>query len=211
MQISDKTICLLLQQRNVRGLYQLFELYYNPLVLWADTFLNDVQQSEDLIQDLFVKVWEKEVFKDFQSGTIKAYLYTSVRNQCLNAIKKQDPLKRAYNITRLQRPWEDYDDCQDELLRGVEREIEKLPSRSREIVTEVYLNGKQYKEVAEELNISLATVKTLLVRSLKVIRKNSLSNGLTLLLLFFKKNYFLPKNHCKQQKLAEYRKEAVNQ
>ena len=56
MQDSDNDICLLLRNRDVKGMELLFKEYYRPFVLWADTFLNNMSQAEDLIQDFFINI-----------------------------------------------------------------------------------------------------------------------------------------------------------
>lgn len=53
MQLSEESICTLLKKRDPKGLECLFDQYYRPLVLWADTFLNNIQQAEDTVQDFF--------------------------------------------------------------------------------------------------------------------------------------------------------------
>ena len=59
MQIPDSTICSLLNQGEEKGMEYLFTRYYKPLVLWAASFLNNIPQSEDLVQDFFIRLWEK--------------------------------------------------------------------------------------------------------------------------------------------------------
>lgn len=184
MQVSDDTICSLLQKRDIKGLEYLFDNHYRSLVLWADTFLNNMQVSEDLVQDFFIRLWEKELYKKLMPGKIKTFLYTSVRNLSLNLVRKQDPLKKACNIDILDKNWEEFDEQKEQLLNIVEREIEKLPGRSREVVTAVYLKGMRYREVASTYGISEATVKTLLVLSMKRLREN-LNAGKIILFSFF--------------------------
>lgn len=184
MQVSDDIICSLLQKRDIKGLEYLFDNHYRSLVLWADTFLNNMQVSEDLVQDFFIRLWEKELYQKFMPGKIKTFLYTSVRNLSLNWVRKQDPLKKAYNIDILDKNWEEFDEQKEQLLNIVEREIEKLPDRSREVVTAVYLKGMRYREVANTYGISEATVKTLLVLSMKRLREN-LNAGKIILFSFF--------------------------
>lgn len=184
MQVSEEVICSLLRQKKLEGLEMLFDAYYRPLVLWADTFLNHMQHSEDLVQDFFIKLWEKELYLKLEPGKTKAYLYTAVRNQALNRVSLQDPLRRAYDINSFSKAWEEYDNHREAILRKVEHEISKLPEQSRKIVHAVYIQGKRYKEVAEEFGISVATVKTLLVHSLRRLREES-KKGNWLLFYFF--------------------------
>lgn len=188
MQVSDDTICALLKERNLEGMEYLFKKYYRPLVLWADTFLDDIPQSEDLVQELFIRIWEKELYLSFLPVTLKSYLFTAVRNHALNFIEKKDPLSGASDFRQQEHKWEEYDSWNDEMLQRVEKEIEKLPPRSQEVVRLVYQKGLRYREVAEKLGISVATVKTLLVQSLRKLRESSFGFKNIFLLLFFKKH-----------------------
>ncbi len=187
MQVSDQTICLLLKKRNLKGMEYLFKKYYRPLVLWADTFLNHIPHSEDLIQDFFIKIWEKELYLSFLPETLKSYLFTSIKNQALNSAVKRDPLKLASDVKAYERKWEEYDATDEEILQKLEKAIEELPPRSREVVKRVYQRGMRYREVADELGISIATVKTLLVQSLKKIRQDTYELKKFFLYLFMKK------------------------
>ena len=186
MQVSEESICTLLKKRDPKGLECLFDQYYRPLVLWADTFLNNIQQAEDTVQDFFIKLWERELYRGFEIGKIKTYLYTSVRHLALNRAGKRDPLRRAYDVDRSNPVWEEYDRNLEDVLNQIEGEVEKLPERSREVMQAVYFKGMRYKEVADQYGISVSTVKTLLVISLRKIRENS-KNFTTILFLFFRK------------------------
>ena len=154
MQIPDSTICSLLNQGEEKGMEYLFTRYYKPLVLWAASFLNNIPQSEDLVQDFFIRLWEKRTQTSLQATTFKSFLYTSVRN-----LKSSD------------KAWEEYDTLEEEVLARVKNEIDKLPERSRQIMQCIYLQGLHYKETAAKLGISIATVNTLLVNALKKIRQ----------------------------------------
>lgn len=187
MHLSDKAICDLLKKGEIKDLEYLFQEYYKPLVLWADTFLNDIALSEDLVQEFFVKLWEKELLSGLTSDTLKSYLYTSVRNRAFNALSKKDTLRNTSDIAGNNRVWEEYDDWEEEVIRQVEEAVGKLPPRSREIVECVYLQGMKYKEVAEKFEISVSTVKTLLVNSLKTLRKETKDEKDLFLFLYLKK------------------------
>ena len=166
----------------------LFKEYYRPLVLWADTFLNNMSQAEDLIQDFFIKLWERKVESKLYPRTLKSYLFTAVKNLSLNVLEKIDPLKGVYDVSRIDAPSLEYNDLNEKMLCKIEQEIENLPPQSRNVVKCIYLKGMRYKETAEELNISVATVKTLLVNSLKRLRENTSEIDLEVLLLFIQKS-----------------------
>lgn len=184
MQIPDHTICSLLARHDEKGMEYLFTRYYKPLVIWAAGFLNDLSRSEDLVQDFFIKLWEKENGRNLQPQTLRSFLYTSVRNLAFDRIEKKDPLKNASNIQYFDRRWEEYDSFEEEIFTLLKHEIEQLPDRSREIIKCIYVNGLSYKETANQLGISVATVNTLLVNALKKIRQNCSGSKDQLLLLF---------------------------
>lgn len=173
MQITDATICLLIKKRERKGLEYLYQEYYRPLVVWADTFLDDIGVAEDLVQDFFIRIWEKRMLEGLRSDNLKGYLYTGVRNRALNCLDKNDPLRRVGQTVLPAAIWEEYDSFEDEVVEKVKAAVEKLPERSRQVVKSVYLENMKYREVAERYQISIATVKTLIVLALKTLRKDA--------------------------------------
>ena len=106
-----------------------------------------------------------------QPSTLRSYLFVSIRNLALNAKVKINPVRYVCDLGYFEKPWEEYDNIEEEVIQRIEREIKKLASRSRDIIECVYLKGMRYKDVAAELNISVATVNTLLVNALKKLRQ----------------------------------------
>lgn len=173
MQITDATICLLIRKRERKGLEYLYREYYRPLVLWADTFLDDMGVAEDLVQEFFIRIWERRMLEGLRSDNLKGYLYAGVRNRALNCLDKNEPLRRVGQAALPAAIWEEYDSFEDEVVEKVKAAVEKLPERSRQVVKSVYLENMKYREVAEKYQISIATVKTLIVLALKTLRKNT--------------------------------------
>ena len=112
----------------------LFTRYYKPLVLWAASFLNNIPQSEDLVQDFFIRLWEKRTQTSLQATTFKSFLYTSVRNLAFDRMEKKDPLRHATDLKSSDKAWEEYDTLEEEVLTRVKNEIDKLPERCRQIM-----------------------------------------------------------------------------
>lgn len=184
--VSDATICLLMKQRDKKGMEGLYEVYYKPLVVWADTFVHDMGAAEDLVQEFFIKLWEKGMLNAVEPRNLKNYLYAGVRNRALNSLDKDDPLRRVGESAIPERVWEEYDELKDQLEERVRAAVERLPEKSREIVKCVYWEDMKYKEAAEKCGVSVSTVKTLLVNSLKALRKDT-SIRLDVLLFFLLK------------------------
>lgn len=165
----------------------LYDCYYNELVLCADTILNDMDMAEDLVQDLFVALWEKGIHRQLESKGVRAYLYTAVRNKAVRALKGERKTVELPDIADIMVVWEDMDMSHQQLIELVIGELEKLPPRSREVLECIHLKNMKYAEVAEALGISVATVKTLLVRSLKNLRKSLPDKAYLFYILCFKK------------------------
>lgn len=189
MQISDQYICDLIRNRKKKGIEELYHKYYKLLVVWADTFLNDLSVAEDLVQEFFIAIWEKRYLENIHFANLKTYLYISVRHRVLNQLDRKDPLREVCGMEKIYPLWEEYDSGLDHIIVRVHKAVESLPPRSREVVECVYLNNMKYKDVAEKLHVSVATVKTLLVNSLKSLRK-TLNSNLEFLFFFLlrKKN-----------------------
>lgn len=171
MQVDDKLIYRFLKEHDSRGMEILFECYYRSLVLFADTFLNDIPAAEDIVQDFFVDFWEEHTYERIISSNIRGYLFTAVRNRALKLLEKRDVLREAVRELPELADESDARWFTEEILQAVEKEIEKLPPRMKEVLKAVYIEGLSYRETAEKFIISIATVKTLLVNALKRLRK----------------------------------------
>lgn len=167
---NDEYICKLLRHNDVGGMELLYGKYYRPMVLWANTFLNNLPAAEDVVQDFFVAFWERESFNHLRSSNLKGYLFAAVKFAAIKHIDKHDPLRKTSEVGNLAVELIELDDLTEEMLRQIEAEIEKLPARTRQILKAVYFEGLRYKEVAVRFGISLETVKTLLSNAMKRLR-----------------------------------------
>lgn len=149
-----------------------FETYYEALVHFANRFLFSKDECEDLVQDVFVSLCEKDnVFLDDLS--LRAYLYKATRNKCLNAVK-HNKVKTKYAENSIHLIEDDNlflkQVLEEEIVRQLYKAIEVLPKRKSEII-KLSLKGFKNSEIAEELGIKLQTVKTLKSQSYKILRE----------------------------------------
>lgn len=163
-----------------------FSEFYKPLVQFANSYLSDLEESQDLVQNVFIKIWER--FETLSIDTsLDAYLFTSIKNCCLNRLKSLK-VEDKHNILMLEGLLDYYKDQEridlnlEEHLRDA---IKKLPSRIREVVLLKYADNKKISEISLEMNISENTVKTQLKRGklkLKTAILDAKQSGLMLLL-----------------------------
>lgn len=159
------------QEDNINDLKQIFDTYYASLVQYANRFLPISDECEDLVQDIFVNLWEKE--NTFPNDlSLKIYLYKSVRNKCFNVIK-HNKVKNKFAESIIQTLEDDSlflkQILEEEIVTHLYKAIEVLPVRKKEII-KLSLKGFKNNEIAEALNIKLQTVKTLKSQAYKILR-----------------------------------------
>lgn len=165
-----------------------FNDYYPALCFFASRLINEKAIAEDIVEDIFLKLWEKE--PDFNRHiNIKAALYIGVKNACLDHIKKQKNLHSKTNaLTYLLQ--QEQEDCvlneitRAEVLREVYAELQKLPAECRKVMQLYYQQGLDHKSISAELGVTISTVKNQKARGLKILRKKLGASFLFFLVLF---------------------------
>lgn len=149
-----------------------FQMYYRPLCLYATHYLHDVDEAEDMVQDCFVRLLEKDPALSFSSHEkLKSFLYTSVRNACVDKLRRQHPIVQDISPSDLSGSISD-DEARDRSFGEAElwTAIEQLPDRCREIFLMSKRDGLTYREIAEELSLSEKTVEHQVSKALKLLR-----------------------------------------
>ncbi len=170
MKLTDESILRLLSQDKAQGIKSLFDLYYSPLVVYAEQFLKDRSQSEDLVQEFFVKLWNQDYLETAEVSNLRSYLYRSIRNSALNFLKKNDLLKDTLDLLHVQMPEHFPTSNDDNKIELLLKEVDKLPDRTKLAIELVMIERKKYQEAADEMSISINTVKHLLKEGIKKLR-----------------------------------------
>ena len=188
---NDEQIFGQLKEGNQLIFESIFHSYYKELVLYAVRFVELQEEAEEIVQNLFVEIWNKR--KELNVHTsLRAYLFGSVRNTSLNYIKhkKVEYKYREYNDFHIKN--ENYTEkdilVEEELSSRIENAIEKLPPERKKIFIMSRFEQLKYKEIAQKLNVSIKTVENQMGRALKFL-KEELSEFIPLVLIFLK-NFF---------------------
>ncbi len=151
---------------------QVFHSYYSQLCAFAYQYLQDRDQSEEMVQDVFSNVWTKAGQIEVRT-TVKSYLYGATRNACLNFLK-HEKIERRYEHQEIKRV--DYMETDflelEELQNEIDAALSRLPDKCRQIFIMSRYEEKKYQEIADELGISVKTVETQMGRALKVMRES---------------------------------------
>jgi len=148
----------------------LFRLHYRPLCAFAMGYVKDGDKAEDLVQDLFFRLWLDREKVTITTST-KAYLFAAVRNRCLNAVKAGARI-RVLNeeVDDLTVDDERTEDEHTERIARVQAAIEALPEERRKVFKLSRYEGLKYHEIAERLGISVKTVENQMGSALKTMR-----------------------------------------
>lgn len=147
-----------------------FETYYLCLCFYTDKILHDFDLSRSIVQQVFVDLWIKR--ENLQVESLKSYLFQSVRNASFDVLKhKKAELKYLSTLQKTES--EQYSDLMEEaeLADKINKAIQKLPDKCREIFVLCRFEELKYAEIASRLNISVKTVEMQISIALKKMRK----------------------------------------
>ena len=184
--IDSQKLANQIKQGDIRAYELLFKTYYQALCNFANTYLNNIDESEDLVQEVFVKIWDKRNELNVTTS-IKSYLFQAVKNSCFNHLKHQKvQRKHKENLFHQSESSIDTTDQIEvkQLSLRIEEAIEKMPDKRREIFFLSRHEGLKYQEIADKLNISVKTVETQMGLALKYLR-NELKSYLPIIALSF--------------------------
>ncbi len=166
-----------------RALEHYFKRYHKSLCYFAGKMLNDMQEAEDIVADCFVKLWngEREINAE---QNIKAFLYISCRNACLNHLKRMK-IKTVAHTSYSQAIDDTGDNVIDKLIMAevldlLNNEIEQLPDKCKEVFKLLYFDHKKTDEIAIALNISVKTVRNHKARAIELLKASVLKKNISL-------------------------------
>jgi len=160
----------------------IFDSLYPVMCLYAEKFVKDADDAEDISQEIFVELWNQRAkFESFEQ--IKAFLYLSIKNKCFNFIKHLNIKKKYVESVQL-------DDellldnfiIEAEIVNNLNEAVKSLPEQQRLVIL-LSLQGLKNEDIAENMNISLNTVKLYKKNAYKNLRSKIYPSLLFLLSL----------------------------
>lgn len=150
----------------------LFLTYYARLCYFAIQQTGDKQSAEDIVQEVFLNLWKKN-FQFVNETQAKAYLYTSVKNACLNSFRHLEVVKRFADSQ--DDPGKEEAKALENMIRSevigeIHAAIEDLPQGCRTVLKLAFFESMKNDEIATHLGISINTVKTQRARALQLLR-----------------------------------------
>jgi RNA polymerase sigma-70 factor (ECF subfamily) len=178
--VEDIRLNIRLYEGNPTAYEELFKQNFARMLGYCRLFIHDNAQANDLVQECFVKLWEKrQIIKTSQS--VEGLLFVMLRNRCLNYLREQKLHAQDRNINLLEEndlqylyqldfTGEEEKSLEERLLESIHESVNKLPEKRKLVFIKAKIEGKKNKEVAEELGISVKAVEKYLHQAKEQIR-----------------------------------------
>jgi RNA polymerase sigma-70 factor (ECF subfamily) len=170
----DKQTIKKIKSGDIKTFEKQFRLLYPPLCGYANKILNNKDNAEEVVQEVFFNLWKNKKKLNIEKS-LKSYLYKSVFNKCIHQIEHKK-VKDKY-LGTLKPDLHLDSDIEKAIISGelyiiYKNTLEKLPERCRKIFKMSRNYGLKYSEIATKLSISVKTVEASITKSLKILRYN---------------------------------------
>jgi RNA polymerase sigma-70 factor, ECF subfamily len=161
-----------LQEGDIDAYEVVYKAYFQPLYHYARTIVDNDTKAEDIVQNMFIKIWEKSTTMDIQTS-LKAYLYKSVYNASLNALKSNQVEQKVkdqvtHHLDSSEAPLQQWD--RNNLEKRLSQALKELPEQCRTVFQMSRFEQLKYREIADQLGISTKTVEQHMTKALKSLR-----------------------------------------
>lgn len=172
---SDKVKLLALKQGDEKVFESVFREFYAPLCVHARRYLIDPDVAEEVVQDMFFKMWERRDSMVINTSLV-AYLFKSVTNHALNHIKYQTHARKYQEYVGFRVDDHRSVSAHDALVHAdLEKQliglVKSMPEKRRKIFEMSRLEGLKYNDIAEKLGISIKTVEVQMSKALEFMRE----------------------------------------
>ena len=162
------------------ALERLYKSMFSILVNYSQTIIFDFIYAEEVVQDVFLKIWQNRSFLNIHES-IKSYLFRSVHNHSLNLLRQQRTLKQSVNSLASEDLWRfitDHYELDEFIIENLYAEdtdgviqevVENLPEQCRKVFSKSRFDGLTNEEIANQLNITQNTVRTHIYKALQKI------------------------------------------
>lgn len=187
-QVTGDEIIAEFRKGNKQSLNSIFDLFYAPLCFFAEKLIMNKEEAEEIVGDTFMKLWERR--SDFESlSKIKAFLYITTKNSCLNYIKQSERFTQKYSgLAHQQAESEDHIlnyMVKAEVLHQLYMAIQELPAQCSKVAFMSFVEGMRNQEIADKLQLSINTVKNQKGRAIELLKVKLLDSNLLFLLLVY--------------------------
>ncbi|WP_430815638.1 RNA polymerase sigma-70 factor [Carboxylicivirga sp. RSCT41] len=170
MNYTNIEILTKIQEGDLKVYKSLFKEYFNDLVQYAEGYVFDIEVAKDVVQEVFIYLWENR--ETVKVKYFKTYLYTAVKNKCLHHINHLN-VRDKHKVFLINNYLELNDDSIEydpDVIKQVKIALDSLPKEMKKVFRAKYIYDLTIPEIAEDLDVSVNTVKTQLKRARAALR-----------------------------------------
>ena len=185
---EDKILIKRLKEGNEKAFKYIYDIYYKSLTIYCSNLTNNLQQAEDIVQNTLIKFWTNRERITINTS-LKNYLYRAVYNGFASEYSKKLRKEKLFIQVRdevINKVIELEDDSFQEKINLLNSAIEQLPKKCKRVFLMSKKQGYQYKEIANELNITEKAVEKNISRAFNRIREILNSHSKNILMFFLK-------------------------
>ncbi len=184
--IKDQKLIERLRQGDENALKLIYDLYWEPLFIYAFNLLKKREVSEDIIQEVFIKIWEKRNSLQIKT-TLKGYLFTCVLHKVYDTFRKDNGVFSAAVFENFDKKIQNANPESKLIYKELEAQIHTavnlLPEKCKAVFVLSRENQLSHKEISKQLNISTKSVEAYITKALKILRP-TLTNISNIVILF---------------------------
>jgi len=171
----------------------LIDTYHHKLCLYANSLVKNVYSAEDIVQNVFIKVWEQRT-RLKSDHTVKSFLYKLVYNEFIDLYRKNQSLfslEKSYYDALNSIVSDDDSESLQRMINVVNKEIQNLPPKCKEVFILSKKEGLTNIEIAEHLEVSIKTVEAQITKAFSILRSSLDQRMKSILFLLFGKRKLL--------------------
>lgn len=162
------------QKGEEKGFAYFFHIQYEPLCYFAFNILHHKEAAEDVVEESFIKLWQNRA-RIRHSSVIKSYLYTSVKNACIDLIRRKKTFSGFAETTKFISEKHETSVLNKiisaEVINEIHQAMNTLPPKMAKVFRMLYVEGKGYQEVADELKVSIHTIRHQKARAIILLKQ----------------------------------------
>ncbi|WP_199185054.1 RNA polymerase sigma factor [Aquimarina sp. I32.4] len=184
---DEATLMLFLKKGDEKAYNYLIDTYHHTLCVYADSLINDTMKSQDIVQNVFIKIWEKRKLLNI-NFSLQNYLYRLTYNEFI------DQYRKTKAVTKIEKKYIEYlnsfvekedHEMMEKLINMVKHAIQELPPKCKQIFELSKKEGLTNLEISNHLNINIKTVEAHITKAFSLIRKRLKDSINTILFLLF--------------------------
>ncbi len=174
---EDAALIERIAQRDTEALAQLYDQYAPLLLALARRVLRDVQAAEEILQEVFLQVWNQADRYQMERSSVSTWLVLLTRSRAIDRLRSRQSRERTLTAFETQRPPSHTSNSatttvlKEQRRKRLAREMGALPPEQRRVLELAFYAGLSQTEIAAKVDIPLGTVKTRTLLAMKKLRK----------------------------------------